>query len=515
VKPGRGARAGPALLALATLAVHAAAWDRYGVFRDELYFISCGRRLSLGYVDQPPLVALAARLAHGAFGLWVPGLRLVPWLASAATVYATGRLAVALGAGAAGAALASAAVLSAPLLLGLGHYLTMNAFEPLLFVLLAWTLVRIAAGGDPRLWLAAGALVGVGLENKYSMALYAGALVAALLATPERRVALVPWAAGGALLAAAIAAPNLAWQAAHGFPFLELVKNGQLHKNAPFRLGGFLLAQVTDLNPMNALLWLPGLAALLLLPSLRPFRFLGLGFVLLAAAEIASRAKPYYLAPAVPPLLAAGACALEARLGGWPFKEALGARATWLVALPAAALLASGAILLPMALPVLPRERFAEYQEGIGVGPQPTERHALGRLPQIYADQHGWRELALGVASAVARLPADERARAVVFARNYGEASAIELFGEGMGLPPVVSPHNQWFLWGVPPGRDVVVVVSDAKEDCGGSFRSKEVLWRMAPSPWVMPYEDERVIWACRGPLRPLAEIWAAARLFI
>ncbi len=511
----RGVRVGPALVAVAAFALHAAAWDRYGVFRDELYFISCGQHLSAGYVDQPPLVALVARLAHDAFGLFVPGLRLVPWLASAATVYATGALAAVLGATAAGATLASAAVLSAPLLLGLGHYLTMNAFEPLLFVLLASTLVRIVLGGDPRLWLVAGALAGTGLENKYSMALYAGTLLAGLLLTRERGRAFSAWAAGGAAIAAALALPNLAWQASHGFPFLELVKNGQLHKNAPFGLGRFLLAQVTDLNPLNVALWGPGLAALLFAPSFRPQRFLGLGFALLVMADVATRAKPYYLAPAFPPLLAAGASVLESRMRAFTPRDPRGARAAWLLAIPGTALVAVGLVFLPIALPILPRERFVEYQAALGVGPQPTERLALGRLPQIYADQHGWRELTLGVASAVEKLPGAERARAVVFARNYGEASAIDLFGQGMGIPPVVSGHNQWFLWGVPPGRDVVVVVSDEREDCGGSFRSREALLRMDPSPWVMPYEDRRVIWVCRGPVRPLEELWAGTKRFI
>jgi len=511
----RRAWLGPALAAAAAFALHAAAWDRYGVFRDELYFVSCGNRLSLGYVDQPPLVALAARGAYEAFGLWVPGLRLLPWLASAATVLATGGLAISLGAGAAGATLASVAVLAAPVLMGLGHYLTMNAFEPLLFVLLAWTLVRLAHGGSPRLWLLAGALAGVGVENKYSMALYAATLLGGLLLTPERRLAFTPWALLGGLAGALLVLPNLAWQASHGFPFLELVRNGQLRKNAPFTPGGFLLAQVTDLNPLNVLLWLPGLAALLFLPSLRACRFLGLAFLLLLAADLATQAKPYYLAPAFPPLLAAGALAVEARLGSWPFRQALGARARWLVLVPVPMLLASGALLAPMAVPLLPRERFVEYQAALGFASEATERHQAGALPQIYADQHGWLELARAVAEAVEALPAGERERALVFARNYGEASAIELFGKPLRLPPVASGHNQWFLWGPPPGRDVAMVVSGEEEDCGGSFRSKELLLRLPPNPWVMPYEDRRVIWVCRDPVRPIAEIWASTRLYI
>ena len=82
--PDRLARLAPPIAALATLLLHALAWDRYGVFRDELYFIACGERLAAGYVDQPPGIAAVAAAAHALFGAWVPGLRLAAWGSGAA-----------------------------------------------------------------------------------------------------------------------------------------------------------------------------------------------------------------------------------------------------------------------------------------------------------------------------------------------------------------------------------------------------------------------------------------------
>lgn len=506
---------GPALVALAAFALHAAAWDRYGIFRDELYFISCGERMAWGYVDQPPLIAAMARIAHHAFGLWVPGLRLLPWIASALTVWATGMLALELGAGAAGATLAALGVLASPVLLSLGHYLTMNAFEPLLFVLLAWTLVRLAQGGSPRLWLSAGGLVGIGFLFKYSMGLYAATLGAGMVLTASGRRALASrWTLAGAAVAAALVYPNAKWQADQGLPFLELLRNGRLRKNAPFTLGGFTVAQFTEMNPANAILWIPGLAALLLWRPLRPVRFVGLGFLLLFVAQVASEAKPYYLAPVFPPLLAAGAAALAALLRTGPFPALLRERAPWLLVVPALALLAILRIAAPIALPLLPVERFVEHQASLGMAPAPTERHSMGVLPQIYADQHGWAEMARAVHEAWMKLSPSERDRAFVFGQNYGEASAVELLGKSLGVPPVASGHNNWFLWGWPPGRDVALVISDENETCSG-FASRELLVKMAPDPLAMPYESGRWIWACRAPARPIAEIWAAARNYI
>jgi hypothetical protein len=185
-----GAAAGPAVAAVATFVVHAACGGRYGAFRDEMYFIVCGRRLDWGYVDQPPLVAALARVAHEVFGMWVPGLRLLPWLASAATVWLAGRLALRLGGGAWAALLACAATAASPVLLALGHYLTMNAFEPLLWTALALVLARLAAREDRSHWLAAGAILGLGLLNKYSMGYFAACLAAGIVLVPERRLLL-------------------------------------------------------------------------------------------------------------------------------------------------------------------------------------------------------------------------------------------------------------------------------------------------------------------------------------
>jgi hypothetical protein len=250
------------------------------------------------------------------------------------------------------------------------------------------------------------------------------------------------------------------------------------------------------------ILWIPGLAALLLWRPMRPARFLGLGFLLLLAAQVAAEAKPYYLAPAFPPLLAAGAALLAAR-----------PRRSWL-AVPAMALLAVLAVAAPIALPLLPVERFVEHQARLGVGPAPTERHRMGVLPQIFADQHGWEAMAGAVHEAWMKLPPAERDRAFVFGQNYGEASAVELLGKALGVPPVASGHNGWFLWGLPPGRDVSIVISDEKETCSG-FTSRELLVKMPPDPLAMPYESGRSIWACRTPQRPLSEIWGAVRHYI
>lgn len=497
------ARLGPAAFAVATLLLHVVCWGRYGIFRDELYFIACGERLAAGYVDQPPGIALVARLVTSAFGTWVPGLRLVPWLVAAATVYLSGRLAARLGGGAAGASLAAAATFACPVLLATGHLLTMNAFEPFLVLALVHVLARVARGEDPRLWVAAGGIAGLAVLFKYTAALVALALLAGLLATPARRALRSGYTLAGAAVGLGAILPNFVWQAIHGFPFLEVARNGLLYKNTPTNPLQFLGEVLFEANPGNAPLWLGGLAWLLLARTASPVRFAGLGALAYLLLQMFVGGKPYYVASVLPVLLGAGGVALATVL-----------RRCWLRIGYGSLLCASALALAPLALPILPVETLVRYQ-ALGFRTRAMERTAHGILPQIHADQFGWRELVAAVARVYASLPAAERDRATIFGRNYGVAAAVDVYGSALGLPPriAISGHNQYWLWGLPPGRsDPVIAVSGPKETCGGLFRQMAVAERLPHNPYAMPYEDQHWIWICRDPVVPFWTMPEAAK---
>ena len=502
----RLARLGPALAALATFALHAACWGRYGIFRDELYFLLCGERLSAGYVDQPPGIALVARLAGALFGTWVPGLRLLAWLAAALTVYLAGRLAARLRGGGAGAILAAAATASCLLLLGTSSFLSMNAFEPLLVLALVTVLLRLSRGEDPRLWIAAGGLAGLAVLMKYSSAVISLALLAGLVLTPARRSLRTPWALAGGIFGLLVVLPNFAWQASHGFPFLELVRNQLAYKNAPTSPLGFLRGLLFESNPLDAPVWLGGLGWLLWARPARDARFAGAGGLLYLLVLTFGHAKPYYAAPLLPVLLAAGGVALASLR---PLR--------WLRWAWGGALVASALALAPLAVPILPLKALLAYLSVLGAEDGTGERNRPSVLPQVYADQLGWDELVAGVARAYASLSPGERARAAVFGENYGVASAVEILGPAHGLPRglAVSGHNQFWLWGVPPGRgDPLIVVSDERETCGGLYREQQLFERLPSTPYVMPYEDRHALWICRGAREPLRALPPAVRHF-
>src|ERR1700704_5336262 len=199
------------LLAAAKLIFHLLTANRYGIFRDELYYLACSEHLDAGYVDQPPLIAFIAWIARHLFGESLIGLRLLPALAGAATVWLTGKFSRELGGGVFAQALAALAAFATPIFLLMHPWLTMNAFEPLIWLACGWCIVRAIDRNEPRYWLWFGLLIGVGMENKYSTAFFALAVFAGLLLTPQRRFLSNVWIWIGALCALLIFLPNLIW----------------------------------------------------------------------------------------------------------------------------------------------------------------------------------------------------------------------------------------------------------------------------------------------------------------
>jgi hypothetical protein len=488
-------------LPLATLALMLVTATGYGIFRDELYYLSCSRRLAWGYVDQPPLVALLAALVRAVAGESLVALRALPAAALAATVLLAGDTARALGGGRWARLLAQLLTATAPVFLALASIFSMNAFDLLVWAGLSRLAVTLLAGGSPRLWLAFGALAGVGLENKLDVGLLGAGLAAGILAA-RRDLLRERWLWLGAGLAVALFLPHVIWQVAHGFPTREFVANAQGGKIVALGPLGFIAAQAGTVGPIAALMALAGFVWLLAASSSRPYRPLGLALALVLATFAFSPSKPYYFAPAFPLLFAAAGVALE----GWTARRA----PRWTRRL-AVGLAASVLIAAPLAKPLLPVEDYLRYAARLGQQPGSDERHEVGRLPQYFADMHGWRELAGEVGRVAAALPESERARLCVFANNYGQAGAIEHFRRDFRLPPVISGHNNWWLWG--PGActgEVLLILGGDVEDYRPLFASVEAAGQHH-SDLGMPYENV-TLWLARGPRTPLAEVWPAVR---
>lgn len=487
------------ILGLATLAIHLLFNGGYGIFRDELYFIVCGNHPAWGYVDQPPLVPLIASLSHALFGNFLVGFRLAPALAMAATVALTAEFARVLGGGRFAQWLAGLCVLGSGQFLAIGMLLTTDLLQTLTWLGCAWCLVRLAQTDDERWWIPFGIIAGIGLFSKYMIAFYVLALGVGVLATPLRRSLMRPWVYAGAAIALLIVLPNLLWQQQHGWPFLELGRAGASGKNLELSPVAFFTQQILLIGPMAAPVWLAGLWALAARPRFAAYRAFPIAYVLLFVLFVVTHGKAYYLSSIYPILLAAGAVAMEGWLKGTVARGA---------ALAAVVLVA--AVLSPLAIPVLPVETYISYAHALGLGPSATatEHKRLGVLPQTYADMFGWPEMAAKVAKVYWSLPPADRAKAVFFGGNYGEAAAIDIFGGALGLPSAISGHNNYYLWG-PQGHDgsVVIEIGGNRDEYLKEFRQVDQAGTI-DTPYAMPYETDQPIYVLRGLKTPLPILW-------
>ena len=503
------------LLAAAKLFVHLVSAGRYGYFRDELYFLDCGRHLDWGYVDCAPLIAVYAKIAL-LLGGSLPVLRSLAALAGAARVVVTMLLARELGGGRFAQGLAGLCGLSAPIYLGMDSILTMNGFESLFWMGCVFLLIRIVRTGDSRLWVWFGALAGLGLENKHSTLLFGGAVVAALLLSPHRRELVKPWIWIGAGIALLLFLPNILWEMRHGYPTIEDLQNvKRMGKNVVLNPVEFIRQQILLLHPFLFPFWLAGLVSFFVGRGSR-MRVLGWTYLVLLTVMIAAKAKNYYLAPIYPMLFASGAVAVEGWLERRPWSRARGfggpqghplRHSFWPKIAVAAWVFAAGAIAVPAILPILPPEKLLAYQRRIGAAPPKTEVRHDGPLEQRLGDQFGWEELVADVARIYQSLPPEDRARTGIFASNYGEAGALNLFGPAYGLPPPICAHQSHYFWGPPKvepenliwlqwGRQGVEDHCRSVEKAGEHFH-----------PWGMA-EENRPIYMCRGLRHTISEYW-------
>jgi hypothetical protein len=496
----RGAGAIVVAIAAAKLLVYFYTGRHYGYFVDELYYLACSRHLDWGYVDQPPLIALVAWLVRSVLGQSLAAIRLLPTLAGVAEVVLTALIARELGGKRFAQALAAMAALIAPGILGGDGLLTMNAFEPLFWMGCAYLLIRLIKTENEKLWIWFGVLAGFGLENKYSMLIFGAGLVLGLLLTPARRLLRSRWLWVGGAIAFLIFLPNLLWNIQHHFPFLELQANIRASgRDVPLGPLAFFVQEILLMHPLTLPIWLGGLWFYFGTQAGRPFRAIGWAWIFAAVVIATLSPRVYYLFPAFPVLFAAGGVLWEQMLAQ--------PRWTWLKFAYPALMLLGGAVLAPLAIPVLSPEAYVRYTKALGFGQPAIETHELGPLPQIFADQFGWDEMAASVARVYNALPPEVRARTAIFAQTYGQAGAIDLFGPKYGLPPAISGHQSYFLWGPREYTGESMIVMDDDQDALDKlFASVRKAGRVY-HPYSMPYQHFDIFY-CQGMHRRLQQLW-------
>jgi hypothetical protein len=408
---------GIALIAAVAVAAEMAVSARYGYVRDELYFLSAGRHLAFGYVDQPPLTPLLARVTTALTGGTLAGFRILPALGLAALVVMTAAMSRRLGA---------------------MHELTTTTPDFVFWALTLLLVMRLLASQDPRWWVAIGGCAGVAGEAKWNIGFLLAALAAGFLLTDARRLLASRYLLLGGLIAMALAAPDVIWQAAHGWPGLDVFR--VLQTAAGHNRAVFWPAQLLYTGLVLTPVWVAGAVWSLRSAAARPFRPVAIACVAVIALQFVLGGKAYYPGAAFTFLLAAGCVPLERRLAA----RAPRARRITPAILAGAAMVAGAVLSAPAVLSVLPARTL----------------HAvpLQKINYDLGEEISWPRLVALVAREYDARPAALRQRTTILAGNYGEAGAIDRYGPGYGLPRVYSGANNFWLWGPPPVADSAAI---------------------------------------------------------
>lgn len=424
---------------LLKLLIHLPFNGRYGYHADELLYIAMADQLAWGYKEGPPFISFVTWVSVQLAGDSLWALRLLPTLCSAALVGLTGLMVRMLGGGSLAVLIACTAFLLDPSFLATGYMMQPVVFDQLGWALCCFFLLRFVKTQNRNDLFYLGLTAGIGMMNKFSIALYLCSLLVALFMGAGRKLSLreLLYIALPGLL---IVLPHLLWQWNHGFPFI-----GQLAELKTYYWSkteySTLIKQILFSHGASGIVCAVGLLFFLFSTRLRPYRFVGISFLLLQLVLLYLQAKTYYSFGAFPVLYGAGAVFIAELLKEW--KRSLIKGAFFVV------IIVSGVLAIPAVVPVLPLHYTVAWLDlmrrhtGI-TGPLQWDDGTTHQIPQYFAQMLGWEKLAKETIFLYRSLPESKRASTVVLTDNYQQAGAISFYGRDQ-VPATVSLRPSFF----------------------------------------------------------------------
>lgn len=482
------------LMALCVVIFHIALNGQYGFHRDELDFIMNARQLAWGYVSYPPITPLFARIGLELFGESLRGLRVLPAIAQGIVMILAAWMARDMGGKRNAQILTAFMVFIAPISLFGGTVIMYFAFDYLWWVLVAFFMVRLFATDDPRYWLGIGAGIGLGMMTKYTMGFFVAGLVVAVLVTPARKYLRSKWLYLGAALALLIFLPNLIWQIQHDFIAFEYLSFIHARDVDWGRADDFLPEQLfLTTNPLSLPLWTVGLSLCLFSASMKRFRTLGWMFIVTFVLFLINQGRGYYTGPAYVMLLAAGCVWFEnwfERLGGT--KRRVGYGLLWTMQVIGSLI---GIVLMKPIGAV--NSALWDFRSDVS--------------GDLFVEMVGWQDMTKQVADIYQSIPESEKPNTVILAGNYGEAGALDLYGDEYGLPRIISGGNSYWYRGYgDPEPETMIVVGFEGDYARHFFKSCQFSDTVKNSYNVKNEETSyhTGLYVCRDPRRPWSEMW-------
>ena len=304
-------------IALAKLLFHIYFNNRYGYFRDEFDYMSCGDHLQWGYVDQPPLIPFLIHICRVVLGDSLRSVRFIPALASSLLVVQTAVLGARTGRTPIRDVLSAICAVVVPQYLSNGSLLGTNCLEPNLWMGCAYFAILAIKRNDPRYWLWFGVVAGVGMEEKYSIAVFGLGIVVGLLLTEQRRVFLDKWIWLGGLAAFLIFLPNLLWNIHYDWPFVQLIHNIKADgRDVVLGPAQFLWQQTPAGEPTHLADLAEGIVLSSVLGAAQALPRAGMVLSGLLCRFLRAARQELLPCPVYPMLLAAGAVVIEGAIDG-------------------------------------------------------------------------------------------------------------------------------------------------------------------------------------------------------
>ncbi len=481
------------LLALALFLLHMFTNHQYGFHQDELVVLDNANHLAWGYIEYPPLTPFLARIELTLFGLSLVSARMFSALTFGITLVLTGLMARELGGNRRTQIIAAVAASIAPFALVQGSLLQYVTFDFLWVVLLAYLVIRLLKSEDPRWWIPIGLVIGLGMMTKYTMAMTVAGLVGGvLLLTGARRYLRSPWLWGGVALSLLVFLPNLIWQIQHDFISLDFLSSIHARDVEIGRADSYLLDQlISSANLVAIPLWIAGLYYCFFREEGKRYRLLGWMYVIPFLIYLITRGRGYYLAPAYPMLIAAGAVFWEHWLAS-PVRNKIVSifRPSWTA-------LGIGAVLTGfLALPIAPINS--------------AWWNAVSQVHDTFTEEIGWHEMIQTVAGIYAELPKEEQVHAGILTGENDEAAALNLYGGEYGLPTAISGSDTFWLrgYGNPP-PETVIIVGFERAHANMLFAQCEVTGTIT-NPYGVENDlrDPPDILVCRQPRLSWPELW-------
>jgi hypothetical protein len=475
----------------------------YGIFRDELYLYACSLRLDVGYVDQPPLSIWILKVYTMIFGKSVSAIRIIPAIFGALALVPLGYTIRELGGKKIAMIITLTAFVISPIYLAYCGYYSMNSLDLLLWNSILFLIVKLRNTQNPKLWIILGTLMGLALMNKIGMLWFGIGFFLSLLLTKERHWLTTKWPYLAAGMALIIFSPYMLWNAMHDWATIEFL-GSTAQKYSTQNNFTFLSGQLLINNPANIMVWLPGLIYFITFRQDNKGSQIFIIFLtILGILLINVHSKPEYLAPIFVVLFIGGGLALES----WTQKR------KWIAHL----IIANqclGFIATPLAIPILPVEKYIAFSQAIGIAPSTGEAHELSELPQFYADMFGWENQVKAIAKVYHALPEEDKTRCAIFGDNYGRSGAVDYYADQYDLPLSIGRHNNYWIWG--PGDykgDLMIILSDEVGDKSELF--EEVIeMGTVHSKYAIPYENNLKVYLCKNLRKPLDELWPKIKSF-